>query len=277
MKQEHISPMEVPPKSFQLDITHQTGWISPGSQGPISGHKTYTVKYKDPEIDPLQSCFKAWRKTEWWFTKYVVALYNPVSEDLIMADEIDQIPSMILGSRRVSCPKRKLPDGVVSAIYDDKCRYKWCPVYQRSDFRWIDNIDPRGVWSWDYAEAAIHFVCLSTGLWDDMYAVLWLEDIQQGHLLLTAGDVIVFNILSIIRAIYQTMKALVLGYWSHVLIPVLVLVIFRDVFCDKCGVIPEAPQATPSVMETMNFTLKPGEAIYIMDEQRGCLVNTLEL
>ncbi|KAK6513230.1 hypothetical protein TWF506_009392 [Arthrobotrys conoides] len=83
-----------------------------------------------------------------------------------------------------------------------------------------------------------HFVFLCLGLWpNEVYAALWIEDIQQGHLLLTASDVLTSKIQWAVITIYKAVKYLVLKIWLHVLVSVLVNILFFG---------PSTPNAPPN-------------------------------
>ncbi|KAK6515878.1 hypothetical protein TWF281_004469 [Arthrobotrys megalospora] len=143
-------------KSFKLHVTHQAGWKLLVDLEKkhceckqvicfCQAGRVYNVKYADPSVDPTRSVFKSWHNSEMAFQKYVTALYNPITEDLIKADEIDQIPSMVLGSRRVSCSGTKYAssaNGATVTYSGDQCRYKWCPVYRKSQYQALSYLGP---------------------------------------------------------------------------------------------------------------------------------------
>ncbi|KAK6330635.1 hypothetical protein TWF718_002832 [Orbilia javanica] len=259
-------------KQYRLHVTHQVGWESlrRAEIGTVKStfdqpHAVYTVQYADTATDPGRRVFKNWQSKQAEFSKLVVALYNPATEDLIMADEIDQIPSMTLGSRRVPHPHLKFPNGVV-ITYTDAARYKWCPVYRRSDVGWGDML-PLG--TWDNLDAFADFVTLCLGLWDEVYPALWIEDIQEGLLILTGWGVIKYKITCFFATIYKAVKALVLGYWLHALVPVVVMILFPKLPFAPRWAIPEVPLA-PCMSGPGEYRLQPREKAVVMGESRWC-------
>ncbi|KAJ6263048.1 hypothetical protein Dda_1607 [Drechslerella dactyloides] len=170
------------------------------TQGASGWDEAYDIEYANPVIDPRRSVFKYWlHKTfvEPGIKPRPVALFNFYTRDLVMFEEMDRIPTMELGSRKIPITAGYL--SLLHPLKGHRADAKPHPVFGYN-FPW--NHFSRSQWIAVYSKTSTYIqtynfesdrytTVLDRWVSKDYYLnQILLEDLQEGRLYLTPWDAV---------------------------------------------------------------------------------------
>ncbi|KAK6341482.1 hypothetical protein TWF696_008555 [Orbilia brochopaga] len=229
-------------RTFQLILERSSSWRS-RLDGASGWEEIHDIEYADATVDPGRFVFNEWFMETFIYQKISplpVALYNLHTGDLIMFEEMDQIPTMALGSRKIDitagyCSRLHPIKGVMDIHHlefssADASEY---PIADRSRSYWFAVYDRTAVGYLSNSDLGRFIDAFSRWLVGGQYLpILLLEDLRAGRLYLRDWDIVKVGVWDGIKSVARGLKWL---YWN-VLLPVAVaLYLFNLMFQGGSG------------------------------------------